>query len=366
MSESLNRCRLEVDLAAIVGNYRVLRDYCGKEVVGVVKADAYGHGAVPVARALEDAGCRFFAVAALGEALELRAAGIGGEVLIFGFTPPECAVELAAHKFTQTLVSLEYARELNAAAVAPIKCHVKIDVGMSRLGETNWDFAALRELRNLKVEGVFTHFPVSDQSDSASITVTESQLREFVSAVAELRTVCGLYDIKIHCANSGAVLEHPSAYHTPFNMVRPGIALYGQYIGTNSAELNLKPAQSWFAGVCQVKEVPPGTSVSYGGTWSANSTRRIAVISAGYADGYSRALSNRGKVFINGAIAPVVGRVCMDFITADVTDIPGVKAGDNAELLGSHILCSDVSELLGTITYEVLCGISKRVVRLYK
>jgi alanine racemase len=334
--------------------------------MGVVKADAYGHGAVPVAKALETAGCSFFATATIDEAIELRNAEISGEILIFGYTPPEYAAVLASHGITQTLVSLDYAKELNAASETPVKCHIKIDMGMSRFGETDWDFGELSRLHNLKIEGAFTHFPVADQIDSENTALTLSQMQRFKAETVRLQEICGLSGLKIHCANSGAVLEHPSAHLAPFNLVRPGIALYGQYAGANTAGLELKPSLSWYARVCQIKEIPAGTAVSYGRTWTANVPRRIAVLSAGYADGYSRALGNCGNVFINGVNAPVIGRICMDLTIADVTDVADIRVGDTAELLGANITCECIAEQIGTITYEVLCNIAKRVVRIYK
>ncbi|MDR2530297.1 MAG: alanine racemase [Oscillospiraceae bacterium] len=351
----MRRCYAEVSLDNIAWNYRWLRSRCGVRVCGVVKANAYGHGAVKVARRLEAEGCDFFAVATIDEALELRDSGIGCEILVFGVTDPRYADVLAARGFTQTIASMELAEAYNSALTRlRLKCHLKIDTGMTRLGIGEFERFNAKRFQNLEVDGAFTHLSVSDECNAESDDYTRTQIARFREIAPSSARV-------LHCANSGGVCRHAESYAAPYNLVRPGIALYGHFAGAEG----LKPAMTWKARVCRVRDVPAGTAVGYGRTWVVPTARRIAVLSVGYGDGFSRMLSNRGSVWIAGQRAPIVGRVCMDLTMVDVTEVEGVRELDEAELFGEHITVEEVANRLGTITYEVLCGVSARVPRIH-
>ncbi|HHW43639.1 alanine racemase [Desulfofundulus thermobenzoicus] len=361
-----------VNLTAVAHNVRVIRGLLKPQTkfCAVVKADAYGHGALPVARVALENGAGYLAVAILDEALALRRAGITAPILILGYTPPEQAPLLVEHGITQTVFSLDDARAISAAAVAAGKkarVHLKIDTGMGRIGvppaEAPDFAAAVAVLPGLHVEGAFTHMASADERDKS---YTRWQFARFMEAMAGIEARGVTIPIK-HVANSATTLELPEMH---LDMVRPGIILYGLWPSPEVRRVvDLKPAMELKARVAQVKEVPAGTSISYGRKFTTAAPSVIATLPIGYADGWSRLLSNKASVLIHGRRAPVVGRVCMDQCMVDVTGIPGVRAGDEAVLFGTQkgrfLPVEEVAAHMGTINYEVVCLISKRVPRVY-
>ncbi len=370
----LCRTWAEIDLKKIVDNCRRVKEICGKNVYAVVKADAYGHGAVRVALALSDAKAVLgFAVSNIIEAEELRKAGIELPILILGYTPVELAGGLAELDAAQCIFSIEYAIALNREAVekgVELKCHLKLDTGMGRIGFDcrSDELSGLCEakeavkLPSLRFEGVFTHFAVADSESIYDKDFTERQYARFVTAIKELESDGIGFKYK-HCGNSAATL---SCGMPETNCVRAGIVLYGL---TPDAEFPFPecftPAMSLYSVVSEVKTIKAGETVNYGRTYIAPDIRRIATVSAGYADGIPRLLSNKGEVIINGQRVPIVGRICMDQFCADVTDIADVKQGDMVTVFGPGLPVERVAELAETINYEIVCGISKRVPRNY-
>lgn len=367
--------RAEIDLDCVAHNLRLAREAVGPAVavMAVVKADAYGHGAVPVARAALAAGAARLGVAALEEARALRQSGIAAPVLIMGWTPPgqlEAALEL---NLTLTLFSAADARavsELASRRGRRARVHVKVDTGMGRLGFPAGEgavaeIASLCRLPGLEPEGIYTHLAASDLDREFTL----EQLGRFQAVIRDLEALGITFPMR-HAANSGAVWHVPEAH---LDMVRLGISLYGYHPAGHEAAGDrpaLRPALSWLTAVAQVKEVPPGTPVSYGRTYVTRWWERLATLPVGYADGYSRGLSNRGAVLIGGRRAPVVGRVCMDQIVVSVPAGVEVRQGDEAVLIGRQgdeaISADDLAGWLGTINYEILCAISKRVPRYYR
>jgi Alr-MurF fusion protein len=364
---------LEIDLEAIAHNTRRIKEMVGPEVaiMAVMKADAYGHGVVTAAQTALHNGATWLGVAALSEAQALREAGILAPVLVLGYTPAWQARASVRLDLRVSVFSLDVARALSRAAVAlerEARVHVKVDTGMHRLGifpeEAVAFIRAIRELPNLVVEGLFTHFSVADAVDGWYRDYTARQLERFRVLLDELEAA-GIQIPVIHAANSAATLAWREAR---FNMVRPGIALYGL---APSPEVplppDLRPAMRWKTQVAQVKELPPGSYVSYGATYRTEGSRRIAVIPVGYADGFRRTPHNWGEVLVRGRRAPLVGRVCMDQAMIDVTEIPGVRQGDEVVLIGEQegerLSVEEVAERLGTIPYEVVSEILARVPR---
>ncbi len=375
MEKKYERVWAEISLDNIEHNYLEMKKKAGCEVAGVVKANAYGHGAKQVAQRLEKAGCRFFCVASLAEAEELRSC-VSSPILILGYTPPEQTGELIEFDITQSAANLETAKAFSAEAVKlgkKMKVHIKLDTGMGRTGfncrtDGREGLAAAAEavrLPGLEVGGVFTHFPVSDEPDGADYT--RAQYAGFAESVKKLEELCGMKFAVKHCANSGALVNCDYTY---MDMVRPGIALYGCFPGSEAQGLELRPAMELKTRVIQVSGFEDGESVGYGRTWKADGRRRIAVISVGYADGFSRRFSNNGEVLIRGKRAPVVGRVCMDLAMIDVTEIKDAQIGDTVTLIGRDggetISADEYAASAGTISYEMLCAVSARVPRYYE
>ena len=364
----------EVSLKAIARNLAEIRRVVGSRVaiMAVVKANAYGHGLKMVARTLADAGADWLAVATPEEAFELCELDLKPPLLILGHTPKEAMVEAVSKGVRLTLYSPSQLKDLAAAARQagrPAKVHVEVDTGMGRLGflpgpaGVEQILAASRQ-PEVQVEGIFTHFACADEADK---TYTLEQQCRFEKVLGELRRagVCFRYR---HAANSAAVIDLPQTY---YDMVRPGLALYGLYPSpqVRKDRLNLEPAMSLKARIIFLKEVPAGTPISYGRTYVTDRRSFIATLPLGYADGYSRLLSNRGVVLVRGRRAPVVGRVCMDHVMIDVTDIPEVAEGDEVVLFGRQgegfLPVEDLAEKMGTISYEVLCLVGERVPRVY-
>jgi len=362
----------QIDLSALRGNYQLVKEETAKEcrMLAVVKADAYGHGALRVSRELEDMGVDYLGVAILEEAIELREAGIGSPIIILGglFEGQEGAA--FDHDLTPVVFGPESAERIDTEAGRRnkrCKIHIKIDTGMGRLGVRADKALSLltkvTKMQGIDIEGLATHFSSADDPQKGSTT---RQIKLFASIVEEAEKL-GI-DIPLkHAANSAGTLRFPEGH---FNMVRPGISLYG--ISPSSSMKNkdrLKPVMSLKTKVMEIKDIEVGETVSYGETYVAKKRSTIAVLPVGYADGYRRELSNAGEAVIRGKRAKVAGRVCMDMTMIDVTGIDGVKKGDDVYLMGgdSHIAVSacEIAEIAGTIPYEILCGISQRVPRVY-
>ena len=363
----------EIDLGNLEHNYRTLRACAPhSKFLGVVKADAYGHGAVPVARKLEQLGADCLAVACLAEAQELRGAGIKMPVMILGATPAEFAPQVVEGDFTQAVFTMELAKALDHAAAEQgktAKVHVKLDTGMSRLGLLAHDPAAAAKevaelcgLPHLEYEGIFTHFANADGDED----YTMLQFTRFLDTLAELEKTYSLTFAIRHCAASAAVLNYPC---THMDMIRPGIALYGHYPDPSCEGLDgpgLLPVMTLKSRVAAVRELPEDTPVSYGCTARfAAGGGRVAVVPIGYADGLHRALSNEGSFWLDGQPRPIMGRVCMDMCMVGLDENADVKPGDVAEVFGENLPIERHAELAGTVQYELLCAVSPRVPRIY-
>ncbi len=362
----------EIDLHALVANYHALRAVArDAEFMAVVKADAYGHGAVEVSHALARQGCRHFGVATLGEAKELRAAGLEERIyLMGGFFAQEAPelVDLDIVPFVADAAALPVLDSAAAANADPFPIHLKLDTGATRLGITSEDLPGaievLKHCRNLEVEGVCTL--LASAADPSS-PVTERQLEAFVRGVAMLRGA-GFNPRYQHVANSAATVLRAD---THFNMIRVGLALYGlPPVPAVINTVSLTPVMTFKTRLLQVKRVAAGTGVSYGHTFVTARPSVIGVLPVGYADGYRRGLQNGGEVLIRGLRAPVVGAVCMDLTMVDLTDVPGAAAGDPVVLWGGSgadsISAIDVAHQVSTISYELLCTVGRRVPRVYR
>lgn len=362
---------VEVDLGAVAANVRRLRSLVGAaELMIVLKADAYGHGAVQVAHTALHNGARWCAVACLSEGRLLRQAGIDAPLLVLGYSPAWQARDAVALGLSLTVFDLDTALALSRAAEAlerPARLHVKVDTGMHRLGlapaEVPGFLTRLAELPGIQVEGLFSHLAVADDRSPAGLDLTDRQLAEFARLVDNL-TAAGLRPPLVHIANSALVLSRPDAC---YDLVRPGIAVYGLAPSRDVPPRDLRPALAWKTQVAQVRELAAGEVVGYGGTWRAERPSRVATIPVGYADGFRRAPATWAHVLLRGQPAPVVGRVSMDQVTIDVTGIPGVHQGDEVVLIGrqgdAQISVETVADWLGTINYEVVSAILARVPR---
>lgn len=363
----------EIDLGAIAHNIREIRSATSPDakIMAVVKANGYGHGSVEVSRTALANGASWLGVARVAEGVALREAGIGAPVLVMGYTTPEQAEDAVRYDLSQAVYTTAMAEMMTVAARTSgrkAKVHVKVDTGMGRLGwrgpTTVPEILALAKISNLEIEGVFSHFAAADAADKS---YTVKQFERFLEGLAELRKN-GLEVPLRHIANSAAIIDLPE---THLDLVRAGIALYGLYPSdeVDKTRVELRPAMSFKARVALVKEVPAGSSVSYGCTFTTGRRSVIATLPAGYADGYPRLLSSRGEALLHGQRAPVVGRVCMDQLMVDVSHIPGVKIGDEAVLFGrqgeGEITADEVASKLGTINYEVVCLVSGRVPRVF-
>lgn len=370
----LKRTWANVSIDALEHNCKEIRRHAGScKMMGVVKADAYGHGAVPVSHALTELGTEYLAVSNLEEAVQIRRGGVRTPVLILGYTPAEYAENMIYLDISQEVHSLEYARQLSRALDGTnfmLTVHLKVDTGMSRIGflpeRGIEELLEAARLPHLHVEGVFTHFSVADSRAPEDIAYTRMQYESFQKTLEQLR--CAGVEVELaHCCNSGATLLYPEF---AMDMVRPGIMTYGIQPSVETADiLPLMPVMSLSSTVSQIRALPQGTQISYGRTYQTEKERTVAVISIGYADGLLRSLSGKMGFLIGGHFAPQIGRICMDMCMADVTDIPQVQVGDEAVVIGSSGSLSQgadkLAELLDTIPYEVLCGINKRIPRIY-
>jgi alanine racemase len=363
----------DIDLDIIASNVDALMALTpkGTGAVAVVKADGYGHGDVAVAKAVYDK-VRMYAVATLDEAVNLRENGIDKPILILGFVNVDEYETLVKNQVTATVFDYETAKQLSETA-QKLKmnalCHIKIDTGMRRIGlepdESGIEVVKrISRLSNLDMQGIFTHFATSDEADK---TKAERQLDRFEKFVGKLSEE-GITFKYVHCANSAAVIDMPQTYK---DMVRLGIAMYGMYPSNDvdKSRVALKPALKLMSHVTYVKEVPAGQEVSYGGTFVTARTTTIATVSVGYGDGYPRSLSSKGYVLINGKKAPIIGRVCMDQMMVDVTDIEGVGRDSLVTLIGrdgdEEITVEEIAALANTFNYEFVCNLNKRIPRNY-
>ncbi|MBQ8183604.1 MAG: alanine racemase [Clostridia bacterium] len=361
-----------VDLDAIAHNLTELKKKIKKDVLSlaIVKADAYGHGAVGVARAIQN-DVDYFGIAELGEAVELRGAGVEKPILVLSYTSPYQYETLVKHELTQTIFNYDDAVALSEAAVKLKKIarvHIAVDTGMSRIGffcnnESVETVKRINDLPNIYIEGIFSHYACADCVERET---TRKQTEVFKNFINELENR-GMYIPIKHMCNSAGLLT----VDEQFNMVRLGIVMYGLYPDeyVNDGSVDLVPAMRIVSHVSHVKEVPAGSGVSYGHTYFTDKPTRIATVCIGYADGYSRSLSNKGRVIINGEYAPVIGRVCMDQLMVDVTGLSSVSVGDEVTVLGTDgensITAEEIAELTDTINYEVVCQFQKRVTILH-
>ncbi|MBP3241660.1 MAG: alanine racemase [Oribacterium sp.] len=374
MKSTLKRTWAEINLDNLTYNYKKIREYIGKDVkfLGVVKADAYGHGAVQVSRHLQDLGADYLAVSSIDEAMELRFNGITMPILILGHTPREQVDRLICFNITQAVTCEAKAIEYSEEAVkygGTLKVHIKVDSGMSRLGyicegdyfEHGVDgICDACKLPGLDAEGIFTHFAVSDEEGDECMEYTKHQFKLFTDVVSAVEEKLGKKFRLRHCANTGATVDYPETY---LDMVRPGLLLYGY--GDFAKRLGLKPIMTMKTTVSTIKIYPAGTKISYGGLYTTEKKTRIGVVPYGYADGFLRSLSNRYSVLTKNGPAPVRGRICMDMCMIDLTDKPDVVIGSEVEIFGEHNPIEKMAEMAGTIPYELVCAVSKRVHRVY-
>lgn len=374
----LKRTWADVSLDNLSHNYTQLRANvpASCRFLGVVKADAYGHGAVPISNRLRELGADFLAVSNFEEALQLRRADNRLPILILGYTPAAYAEDMADMGIRQEVHSLEYARQLDRQLEGTDKkllVHIKLDTGMSRLGffaydsdQTYGELVQVRALSHLEPEGVFTHFPVADSCKAEDEAFTRLQFRRFTDMIEALKGAGFCFALR-HCCNSAATILYPEF---ALDMIRPGIATYGISPSPElEGRMDLRPLMALRTTISQIRDFRPGVSVSYGRIYETPSPRRIAVLCIGYADGLSRALSNQVSFLLRGRRVPVVGRICMDMCMVDVTDVPDARVGDVVTVFGEDhgqtIAVDDLARQLGTIPYEILCDINKRTPRIY-
>ena len=364
------RCWAEVSLSVIRNNYRIYKNHLPAEtkIMAVVKADAYGHGDVDVASVLQDEGADDFAVATLEEAIKLRTAGIKGQIFVLGYTPILQAVKLLEYDITQAIVDENHAERLSKID-RNIKVVFALDTGMNRIGlDADYPEYCEQVIRNycgkLCIKGIFTHLCMADSSDAGAVEFTNTQIAKFEAVASRIEDLNLPY---VHCLNSAGGLWNKCDKSV---FARLGIILYGLKPSyQNQLPEGIKPALSWYSVVSMVKIIHAGETVGYGGTFKAEWEMKVATVCIGYADGFNRLLSNNYYVLINEKRAPILGRVCMDQIMVDVTDIPGVGMGTKVTLIGQDgkevITADDMANAIGTIGYEIVCNISKRVPRKY-
>lgn len=374
-----NRTWMEISLSAATENFNKIKSLNpNKKLFAVVKANGYGHGAIQIARLFEDLGADGFAVSNIFEALELRESGIKKEILILGYTPFEHADILIENNISQSVYSFEYAKKLNELVEnrnGKISCHIKLDTGMNRLGfeaKNGLSEASKEELElckgfeNLDFKGVFTHFSTADSNEECDISFADGQYESFKKCVCELEDMGYSFEY-VHSDNSAATLTRKDDVT---NTIRPGIILYGYLPSPDlKADISLTPVLSLKSVVSMVKNIKKGDSVSYGRIFTAERDMKIATVPVGYADGYPRYLSDKGYALINGKRVRIIGRICMDQMMLDVSELDNVKIGDVVTLIGKDtgekITAEDIAELGNTISYEIICGFTPRVERKY-
>jgi len=375
MEYKVTRTWAEINLDNIAHNVREIRRIVGKrtEIMAVVKADAYGHGVLETVSTLLENGTTRLAVSMLDEAIQLRKTGIDVPILVLSHTHPKRADELIKYQITQTVYSHDMAKALSDEAMrqgVKAKIHIKIDTGMGRVGFPPGYSAVkavmeIQKLPGITIEGIFSHFATADEEDGS---YTMHQMELFESIISELNRIGILIPIR-HISNSAAILQYPEF---AMELVRPGIILYGIYPSDDVKKdvADLRPAMTLKSNIAMLKWVEPGTDISYGRKFTTARKSLIATLPVGYADGYSRLLSGKSRVLVNGQFAPVVGSICMDQCMVDVTEIEGdIKTGDEVVLLGKQgnreIAARELAGYMGTIPYEVVCIIGKRVPRVY-
>lgn len=361
---------VKINLRNLIHNFHTIQKLAPhKTVLCVVKADAYGHGAAQCARALQESGAEYFAVSSFNEAKELREAGICKPILVLGYISEKDIDESLKYRLTYTVYSLSFAKQLNECAKSAgskAKIHIKINTGMNRLGFSGKEnsISKIRQLasyENLTIEGLFSHFSSADEED---LSYTKQQYDLFKEVLAEVNN-SGIDIPLIHLSNSAGIATYEKDITTA---IRPGIILYGIHpssVVEDNHKMQIKTVMTFGARVANISIVEEGSAVSYGRKYHAPNKRKLAVVSAGYADGYFRALSNKGEVLIKGQRAKIAGTICMDMFMADITDIENVKVGDEVILFGHDLPVTELAEKIGTIPYELTCSMSKRVKRLY-
>lgn len=373
----LDRTYAEIDLDAAAANMREIKKWvCGNttQVMAVVKADAYGHGVLPMSKVFLENGADRLAVAFVDEGIQLRRSGITVPILLLGHTFGQDAWRLLEYDLTPTVFDYETAKIFSDAAVKKqkkMKIHVKLDTGMTRIGffcNTNEDIQRIKRqileiaaLPMLETEGLFTHFSTADEPDDG---YTKRQFSLFFQAAEELERG-GLHIPVKHVCNSAGTFLHPEMH---LDLVRPGIIQYGlppsNYLAAQ--KLNVKPVMTLKTVVAQVKEVPAGTFVGYGNTFQTKKPTKIATLPIGYADGYFRAFSNKAVMYAGKTFCPVIGRICMDQCMIDVSDVNNISIGDSVTVFGAEFSARELADLAGTISYELLCAVGKRVPRVYQ
>ncbi|MBC2579562.1 alanine racemase [Clostridium sp. DJ247] len=363
----------EIDLDKIAYNMKQIKlKATSKEIIAVVKADAYGHGAIDIAPVLLENGATRLAIATLNEGIELRNSGIKCPIMLLGLTPESLSKDLINYDLQPTVSSYEYACSLSKLAQEAnktIKVHIAIDTGMGRIGflfneESIKDIIKISKLPYIELEGLFSHFATADEQDKEYSNIQLDTYNLFYNKLKEEKVSINMRNI----ANSAAIMELENAH---YDGVRPGIILYGYYPSkyVDKNQLNIKPVMTLKANVIYVKTVEKDSYIGYGRKFKTERKSIVATLPLGYADGYSRIMSGKAKVIINGKFAPVIGNICMDQCMVDVTDVGEVKIGDEVILLGSKgnvkFNADHIADILGTISYEVLCMISKRVPRVY-
>ena len=375
MESTLRRTWAEINLDALTYNYQQIKAHIGPDVkfIGVVKADAYGHGSVTVAKHLQDLGVEYLAVSSIDEAIELRVNSITMPILILGHTPKEQVDRLICFNITQAVTCEAKALEYSEEAVkygGRLKIHLKVDTGMSRLGylcdgdhfKTGVEgIVNAAQLPGLEAEGIFTHFSMADEEDERAQDYTIDQFKLFMDLVTAVQERLGWAFPLKHCANTGATVSYPQ---THLDMVRPGLLLYGY--GPHAKAWGLQPVMAVKTTVSTVKTYSAGTLISYGGTYQTQGDyTRVGVLPYGYADGFSRNLSNRYELMSVQGPVPVLGQICMDMCMVDLTNKLAVDVGSEIEIFGPLNPIERMAELAGTIPYELTCSVSKRVPRIY-
>ncbi|WP_287385944.1 alanine racemase [Lachnospira sp.] len=374
MESTLRRTWANINLDAIAYNYKTIKEHIGEDVkfLGVVKADAYGHGSIRVGKLLQELGANYLAVSSIDEALELRVNDVTMPILILGHTPKEQVERLIKYNITQAVTCKAKAVEYSAEAVkcgGNLKVHIKVDTGMSRLGYLcdNESFGTGVEgiveacnMPGLDVEGIFTHFAVADEFGEKNDAYTKHQFKLFTDVITAVEEKLGRKFAIRHCANTGATVRFKETY---LDMVRPGLLLYGY--GEFAREWGLKPAMTLKTTISTIKIYPAGTAISYGGIYVTDKQTRIGVVPYGYADGFFRSLSNKCSLMTKQGLAPQRGKICMDMCMIDITDKPLVDVGSEVEIFGENNSLDELAALAGTIPYELTCAVSKRVPRQY-
>lgn len=376
----IRRTWAEIDLDALDYNIKSIKSKMkdGQKVMGIVKADCYGHGDGFISRKLQDAGFDWFGVSNIEEGMSLRNEGIEKPILVLGYTPVDCVSIMADKKITQALIGMEYCRALQDAAAKAgvvVDGHIKLDTGMTRVGfqtddenfeESLKEIQEVSKMPNIHITGIFTHHAVADAYQGDNPQFTDMQFTRFTKMIEALQAAGVDVGLR-HCANSATIISYPEKH---LDMCRSGIITYGMLpSGECEGRIDLKPLMTLKTSIGLVKHVKAGSQLSYGRTYTAETDRVIATVPIGYADGYNRNLSNKARMLVNGKFAPVVGRVCMDQCMIDVTDIPDVKMGDEVVVFGKQgdqcLPIEELADMLGTINYELTCVVTKRVPRVY-